>query len=140
MDKSKSFSLFGIEFAPVWIPLERRLQVSFAILLCCVDKRGISHPIIFIINNGKYLYILDICSTLLDLNIYHTKYSWYGMVLLDLILFEYIQMDCNSIPRLGSLRLEDTGTRGKKNKLHVRDQTNYLLHQFINNEQKFDSI
>ena len=56
MDKSKSFSLFGIEFAPVWIPLERRLQVSFAILLCCVDKRGI-HPKIFIIDNSKYLYI-----------------------------------------------------------------------------------
>ena len=92
MDRSKSFSLFGIEFAPVWIPLERRLQVSFAILLCFVDIRGIkdSHPKTFIVNNGKYLDLLDICSTLLDFNIYLIEYGWYGLVPLDLILFEYI--------------------------------------------------
>ena len=29
MDINKSFSVFGVEFAPVWIPIERRLQVTY---------------------------------------------------------------------------------------------------------------
>ena len=113
---SSPLTFFGIKFAPIWIPIERRIQVSFWI--CWFDFYywilSIPTNTSIRIHWHRQRNISDTRGYCLGGIVYPFEFDWYSSFLLDPIFLECIQMDCHSISHLGCIWLENAWTRWKK--------------------------
>jgi hypothetical protein len=95
--KNSSYKFLGMEFAPVWIPIERRLQV-IQVASLFIEKRNTvfrlylkahSKSKIFGISQCDFI-ILDICCSCLDSNIYVHEHIWHSCFAMDVVLLHYL--------------------------------------------------
>ena len=112
----------AIEWAPIRIPIERRLQVIQPTMLLFLHdffKIKMSHR-----NKSFYIAyfskITDTSRSVLDIHIYTVEHCWYRIISLCVVLLINIQMDTYFVYGLGSIRLENTRARRSKMEVHVR--------------------
>ena len=113
----------GIEWAPIRIPIERRLQVILPTLLLFLHDFLTSKYFTPKQKFERIKYfskIIDTSRSVLDFHIYIIEHCWYRIISLCIILLINLQMDTYFVHGLGSIRLENTRARRSKMEVHVR--------------------